>query len=52
MSASGTERRRYGSTVNPWKGKKTTESGLILGWTAIPFPLSLTAAEEAFLISH
>ena len=49
LSASGTERRRYGSTMNPRKGKTHSVSLPHWGWTANT--LCFAVAGEAFVLT-
>src|ERR1039457_912398 len=51
LSASGTERRRYDSTMNLLKRKNHSVSFHYWGWTARPFFLRLTAVGEAFVLT-
>ncbi len=51
LSASGTEGRRYESTMNPWARKTHSVSSPYWGWTARPFHLRLTAVAGAFLLT-
>ena len=49
LSASGTERRRYGSTMNPRKGKTHSVSSPHWGWTANT--RCFAVAGEAFVLT-
>jgi hypothetical protein len=51
LSASGTEGRRYKSTMNLRKRKTHSVSLHYWGWTARPFSLCLAAAGEAFILT-
>ena len=51
LSASGTNGRRYESTMNLRKRKTHGVSFHYWGWTARPFPLCLTVAGEPFLLT-
>lgn len=51
LSASGTERRRYDSTMNLRKRKTHRVSSHYRGWMARPFPLRLTTVGEAFVLT-
>jgi hypothetical protein len=51
LSASGTERRRYGSTMNLRKRKTHSVSLHYWGWTARPFPLRFAVAGEVFVLT-
>ncbi len=51
LSASGTDGRRYESTMNLRKREHHRVSLHYWGWTARPFPLCLTVAGEAFVLT-
>ena len=51
LSASGTERRRYDSTMNLRKRKHHRVSFHYWGWTARPLLLCLAVAGEAFVLT-
>jgi hypothetical protein len=51
LSASGTDRRRYDSTMNLRRRKNHSVSFHYWGWTARPFPLRFAVAEEAFVLT-
>src|ERR1700686_4666864 len=51
LSASGTEGRRYESTMNLRKRKTHSVSFHSWGWTARPFPLRFAVAGEAFVLT-
>ena len=51
LSASGTEGRRYESTMNLPKRKTHSGSFHSWGWTARPFPLRFAVAGEAFVLT-
>src|SRR6202162_5266890 len=51
LSASGTERRRYDSTMNLSKRKTHSVSSHYWGWTARPFPLRFAVAGEVFVLT-
>ena len=51
LSASGTQARRYDSTMNLRKTKTHSVSLHDWGWTARPFILGLTAVRELFVLT-
>ena len=51
LSASGTDGRRYESTMNLRKRKTHSVSFHSWGWTARPFPLRFAVAGEAFVLT-
>jgi hypothetical protein len=51
LFASGTEARRYDSTMNLRKKETHRVSSHYWGWTARPFPLGLTVVGEAFVLT-
>jgi len=51
LSASGTEGRRYDSTMNLRKRKTHSVSLHYWGWTARPFPLRFAVAGEVFVLT-
>src|ERR1019366_6957263 len=51
LSASGTDGRRYESTMNLRKRENHRVSFHYWGWTARPFPLCLTVVGEAFVLT-
>src|ERR1035437_10193247 len=51
LSASGTEGRRYDSTMNLRRKENHRVSLHYWGWTARPFPLCLTVAGKAFVLT-
>ena len=51
LSASGTDGRRYDSTMNLRKRKTHSVSSQDWGWTARPFSLRLTAVGEVFVLT-
>src|ERR1700676_2120100 len=51
LSASGTDGRRYESTMNPWKRKTHSVSLHYWGWTARPFSRGLTVVGEVFVLT-
>src|ERR1019366_2259143 len=51
LSASGTEARRYDSTMNLRKRETHRVSPHYWGWTARPFLLCLTVVGEAFVLT-
>src|SRR5882762_4288904 len=51
LSASGTEGRRYDSTMNLRKRKTHSVSLHYWGWTARPFPLRFAFAGEVFVLT-
>jgi hypothetical protein len=51
LSASGTEGRRYESTMNLRERKTHSVSFHYWGWTARPFPRGLTVVREVFVLT-
>ena len=51
LSASGSDRRRYDSTMNLRESNNHSVSSHNWGWTARPFHLRLTAVGEAFVLT-
>src|SRR6202049_2308456 len=51
LSASGTDGRRYESTMNPWKRKTHSVSLHYWGWTARPFSRGLTVVGAVFVLT-
>ena len=51
LSASGTERRRCDSNMNPRGRNNHSVSSHYWGWTTRPFPLSLAVVGEVFILT-